>query len=88
MNYYYCSKCNKLTQRDSDKKKIKSTCDESGESVFIVKVKDADTHAIKLRRQFLKNLFALETFTKKERMFLEMAFEQGAKVVFNSLTNK
>jgi len=85
MNYYYCSKCHAITKRESKAQKIKSTCDTTGKKVFITKIKNADELAIKLRKEFLKNAFELKTFKPKDRMFLEMAFEQGAKVVFNGL---
>lgn len=85
MNYYYCSKCHAITQRDSKAQKIKSMCDATGKTVFITRIKNADELAIKLRKAFLKNSFQLESFKPKERVFLEMAFEQGAKVLFNAL---
>lgn len=88
MNYYYCSKCHRITQRDSDAKKIKSTCEETGKKGFITKIKNADELATKLRKVFLKNQFDLDSFKPKQRIFLEMAFEQGAKVVFNALEQK
>jgi hypothetical protein len=85
MNYYYCPKCHAITQRESNAEKIKSMCDETGKTVFITKIKNADDLAIKLRKAFLKNKFNLKSFTPKEKLFLECAFEQGAKVVLNSL---
>ena len=85
MNYYYCSKCHAITKRESKAQKIKSMCDTTGKTVFITRIKNADGLAVKLRKAFLKNAVELDSFKPKERMFLEMAFEQGAKVVFNSL---
>jgi TRAP-type uncharacterized transport system substrate-binding protein len=85
MNYYYCSKCHTITQRDSKAQKIKSMCDLTGKTVFITRIKNADELAIKLRKVFLKNLIGLNSFKTKEKLFLEMAFEQGAKVVINAL---
>lgn len=85
MNYYYCSKCHAITQRDSKAQKIKSMCDITGKTVFITRIKNADKLAEILQKEFLKNQFDLKSFTKKEKLFLKMAFEQGAKVVFNSL---
>lgn len=55
----------------------------TGKTIFITKVKNGNELAKKLRRYFLKNQFELKSFTKKERMFLEMAFEQGSMVTFN-----
>ena len=60
-------------------------CDATNKTVFITRIKNADELATKLRKFFLKNAFELNSFKPKERMFLEMAFEQGAKVVFNGL---
>jgi thymidylate kinase len=85
MNYYYCSKCHAITKRESKAKKIKSICDATGKKVFITNIKNADELATKLRKAFLKNTFDLKSFKPKERIFLYMAFEQGAKVVFNRL---
>ncbi len=85
MNYYYCSQCHAITKRESKAQKIKSMCDTTGKTVFITRIKNADKLAIKLRKTFFKNVFELNSFKPKERMFLERAFEQGAKVVFNGL---
>jgi hypothetical protein len=85
MSYYYCSECHAITKRESKAQKIKSNCEATGKKIFITKIKDADELAVKLRKGFLKNAFELKTFKPKERMFLEIAFEQGAKVVFNGL---
>jgi hypothetical protein len=85
MNYYYCSQCHTITKRESYAKKIKSTCSETDKTAFLTKIENADQFAIKMRKAFLKNQFELSSFKKKDRMFLEQAFEQGAKVVFNAL---
>ena len=85
INYYYCNKCHAISQRESKAKKIKSICDETKQTVFITKIKNADELAVKMRKVFLKNAIDLDSFKPKQRMFLELAFEQGVKVVFNSL---
>lgn len=88
MNWYYCSKCNSITQRDSENTRIKSTCKETGARSFLVKIDNADELAIKLRKKFLKNMIDLKSFSRHDRYFLEMTFEQGAKVVFNAINQK
>lgn len=86
MNWYHCSNCNVITQRDSEKKRIKSTCEANGAKSTLAKVENANKLAKKLRKQFLKNIIDLKSFTPKERMFLYMAFEQGSMVTFNGIT--
>ncbi len=85
MNYYYCSECHSITKRESKAQKIKSACDTTGKTVFITRINNADELAIRLRKTFLKNIIDLDSFKPKERMFLEMAFEDGAKIVLNAL---
>ena len=85
MNLYYCPKCKTIAQRDSKSKTIKSTCSETGKKSILVKVDDTYLLSVKFRKYFLKNAIDLNSFTKKERLFLNMAFEQGAQVVLNSL---
>jgi hypothetical protein len=85
MNYFFCTKCCGIIQRDSEKKKIKSYCDETCQRSFIVKIGNADDLAVKLRKRYLKNSIDLKSFSLKERIFLKIAFEQGAKVAFNRL---
>jgi len=60
-------------------------CNTTGKTVFITRIKSADELAITLRKVFLKNAVELDSFKPKERMLLEAAFEQGAKVVFNKM---
>lgn len=86
-NFYYCPKCHAITERESDKVRVRSFCDESGKSVFIQKVVSADSIATKLRRVFLKNNIRLEECTRKEQLLFKMTFEQGAKVAINSFIN-
>lgn len=85
MNWYHCSNCNVITQRDSEKKRIKSTCKVTGKKSTLVKIEDANKLAEKLRKKFLKNIIDLKSFTPKERFFLYMAFEQGSMVTFNGI---
>jgi hypothetical protein len=84
-NYYYCPACSSITQRESSAKSIKSYCEETSKDTKITLINNADELAVKLRRKYLKNNFDLSSFKPKERIFLEMAFEQGVKVVFNNL---
>lgn len=88
MNYYLCNKCYGIIERDSNKKEIKSICDETSKDSKLLLIESADKLAETLRKKYLKNLLALDSFKPNERLFLEMAFEQGAKVVFNSLKNR
>ena len=84
-NWYYCSKCKKITKRESSNKTIKSTCMDTDKRSTLHRIDSADELAVKLRKYFLKNAIDLKSFTRKERLFLNMAFEQGAKVVFNGI---
>lgn len=85
MNWYHCTNCNVITQRDSEKKTIKSTCEITGKKSTLVKVENANELATKLRKRFLKNAFDLKSFSPTERKFLEIAFEQGSMVTFNGI---
>lgn len=85
MNYFLCNKCDGITARDSNKKKIKSMCDETGKDSTLVLIESADKLAVKLRKKYLKNIVDLASFKPIDRTFLEIAFEQGAKIVFNRL---
>lgn len=85
MNWYHCSNCNVITQRDSEKKTIKSICEITGKKSTLVKVENANKLAEKLRKKFLKNIIELKSFSPAERKFLYMAFEQGSMVTFNGI---
>ena len=88
-NWYLCNNCSGIIERDSKAKRIKSTCEESGNKPSILtKIENADKLAPILRKRFLKHIIELKSFTPKERMFLNMAWEQGAKVVFNRIIRK
>lgn len=87
-NHYLCPCCSAIVPRESDKNTIVSSCDESGKTVKLRLVKSADELSRILRKRFLKNILELETFTKSDRMFLNMAWEQGAQVVFNRIFRK
>ena len=84
-NYYLCPSCNGITKRESNKVTIKSKCDETGKVTRLKIIANADYLAMNLRKKYLKNLLDLRSFTRREQLFLNMAFEQGAKVVFNRL---
>ena len=85
-NYYYCNKCHKITQRESNKDRIKSFCDTTGKTGFITRIKNVDNLAITLSKSFMPNLFDFSSFSTKERLLIYSAFEQGAKVVLNGLS--
>lgn len=88
-NLYLCNKCSAIVERESNAKKIKSTCSETGnKKSTLTKIENADKLAVILRKRFLKNILVLDTFTQKEKHFLYMAWEQGAKVVFNRIVRK
>lgn len=65
---------------------MKSFCTEFNRQTTLVRIDSPDKLAKKLRKRFLGNMFALKGFKQVDRMFLEMAFEQGAQVVFNRIT--
>lgn len=85
MSYYYCPECSGILKRDNQNSRIKSVCTQTGKKVFITKITDADKFAEKLRKKFLKNMIEINSFPRFEQLFIKQAFEQGAKVVFNSL---
>lgn len=84
-NYYLCDKCFGITKRSSKAKSIKSDCTEANEKATLTKINSADDLAIELRKEYLSNMFDLDSFKPKQVLFLEQAFEQGAKIVFNRL---
>lgn len=83
-NPYYCSCCNRIQIRESDKKTIKSYCEESHKYVRLKLIEDVGLLARKLRRKYLNNMIDTGSF-KEDKVFLEMAFEQGVTVLFNSI---
>lgn len=88
-NWYLCPNCSAIVEHDSKAKRIKSICSESGnKTVYLYKIETAEKLAKNLRKRFLKNILALDTFSEKDKMFLYMAWEQGAKVVFNRIVRK
>ena len=42
MAMYKCKHCGKTVERNSHAKRIKSYCDTTGKSVFLIRVEDAD----------------------------------------------
>lgn len=88
MNWYYCNKCSGVILRDLNVKKIKSVCEETGESSIIHRIDCADELTTRLRRKYLKELIEIKSFKPKEMHFINIAFEQGAAVVFNRLNIK
>lgn len=88
-NWYLCPRCSAIVERDSKAKTIKSVCSEMGnKKVRLTKIVDADKLAPILRKRFFKYIVDVKTFSKKEQMFMRIAWEQGAKVVFNRIVRK
>lgn len=84
-NFYQCNKCNRIMIRESDKKRIKSYCDEMKKDGILIRIDDKNKMIKKMRKKHLKHGVDLSTFKSKDRLFLEYAFEQGATVMFNSI---
>ena len=82
-NKYKCNICEKVVSRDSEKKWIKSMCDETGKTGRLIKIEFNDKLVTKLCRKFLPNGRYLTTFDRGEILHLKMAFEQGATVMMN-----
>ncbi len=85
--FYICPSCGKLQLRQSRRKKISSWCDDTREFVEMKKVESPEDAAEVLRALFLNNLIDIKSFTKKNQLFIEMAFSQGAVVMYHSLKN-
>ena len=83
MNKYKCNLCKKVIDRDSEKKWIRSICDETNKTGRLIKIEFNDKLVTKLCREFLPNGIDLTTFNKTETLYLKMAFEQGATVMMN-----
>lgn len=84
-NKYNCNLCGKIVSRDSDKKWIKSYCDERGKYSRLMKIEFNHKLVDKLCKEFLPNNFDLSSFKEKEILLLESAFVQGANVMMNYL---
>ena len=83
MNKYKCNLCEKVVSRDSEKKWIKSMCDEAESMARLIKIEFNDKLVTKLCRKYLPNGIDLTTFDRAETLHLKMAFEQGARVMMN-----
>lgn len=83
MSKYKCKYCGKVVTRDSDKKWIKSECEETGVTTRLIKIEFNHKLIDKLCREYLPKGRDLSTFSKKEILHIEMAFVQGANVMMN-----
>ena len=84
-NKYKCNLCGKIVSRDSNKKWIKSMCDETGKTGRLMQIEFNDKLVTKLCNEYLPKGMDLKTFNSKEQLLLKMAFEQGARVMMNIL---
>jgi hypothetical protein len=75
---YYCSKCHKIIQRDSEAKRIKSMCDATGETVFIKRMKDK----IKLTEVWISEL-SPEPKIYKTKGYYEELNKIGVFIYYN-----
>ena len=80
---YKCNLCGKIVSRDSNKKWIKSICDEQGKNSRLMRVVFNDKLVTKLCEQNLPNVIDLSSFKEKEILFLKIAFEAGANFMMN-----
>ncbi len=80
---YKCKHCGKVVTRDSDKKWIKSICEETGITTRLIKIEFNHKLIDKLCKEYLPKGRDLSTFSKEEKLHLEMAFVQGANVMMN-----
>lgn len=88
-NWYLCNKCSGIIERESNAKRIKSDCVEMGNKPSILTRIDSDYRLAEiLRKRFLKNILQLDSFSKREKTFLYLAWQQGAMVVFNRIVRK
>ncbi len=84
-NIYLCNECFATEERNSNANTIKSMCDLTGKNTVLTKMKNVEELATKLQEKFLPNLLELNSFTPKQVKFLQMAFEQGSMVTYNSI---
>ena len=82
-NKYKCKYCGKVVTMNSDKKWIKSECEETRVMTRLIKIEFNHKLIDKLCREYLPKGRDLSTFSKKEIIHLEMAFVQGANVMMN-----
>jgi len=86
-NIYKCRLCGKIVNRDSDKKWIKSYCDQHRKYSRLMRIELNDKLIDELCKEFLPNYFELSSFKEREILLLESAFSQGAAVMMNLLKN-
>jgi len=85
VNWYHCSNCNVITQRDSKQKTIKSTCENTGKKSTLVRIDDAGKLAKKLCKSYLKNGVDLKNSTPNEIAIYKMIFQQAVMITFNGI---
>ena len=85
MNWYHCSNCNIITQRDSNKKTIKSNCEKNDKKSTLARIDNASQLAKKLRKAYLHNGVDLKNSTPSEKAIFKMIFEQAVIVTFNNI---
>lgn len=87
MNYYVCPKCCSLHKRKSKAKTVKSYCTQSRQEVKLLRVENAHDLAKMMCNVYLPNNIDVTSFKPKMRMFLEIAYEAGAIVMYNAIKN-
>ncbi len=82
-NVYQCNACNRIFVRESGRPRLKSYCEEMGKKATLLRVDDI-SNVIEGYKKFLINVVDLNSFSAKQRIFIESAFVQGAEVMFHS----
>ena len=88
LKIYKCNKCGKFVFRSSNKTKIKSFCDESECHATIVVAEITDDLIPFLCDLYLKNQFVLSSFNDRQIELLKTAFNQGCRVMNNTILNQ
>ena len=86
-NKYKCNLCGEIVSRDSNKKWIKSFCEKTGKMTRLIKIEFNDKLVTKLCNEYLPKGRDLSTFDASEKLHLQMAFEQGVRVMMNTYIN-
>lgn len=84
-NKYKCNLCGKIVSRDSNKKWIKSMCDDTGKTCRLMKIEFNSKFIENICKEYLQKRFDLSSFKENEILFLEIAFIQGANVMMNHM---